>query len=212
MNRIGPWLLVVVEGPSEVGGDEERRGAVTKLVARVFGTECAANSTVTYWRQVSGFRSPRRQQRTLRGFAAKAEFLAKLGAPTAYGTVLVVDNDRDTGQDRLDELQKGVKSAGLKQRSATGVAMQMLEAWLLADPELLSTPLPAGSICETLWGAKNDPTSNYPKHVLRRCVLEPRSWTLDDAIEEWEPERARSNAGSLDAFIEELRSLAAQYD
>lgn len=44
MTSIGPWLLVVVEGPSEARSSrngDEHGGVVLKIVEQAFGQECA---------------------------------------------------------------------------------------------------------------------------------------------------------------------------
>jgi len=128
---------------------------------------------------------------------------------TAYGAVLVLDNDH-TGDRRLAELRAGVARSSLPHRAAIGVAREMVEAWVLADPELLVKQLPAGKTSEELWGAKDDGASGYPKHVLKRCVLEPRRWLHPDAVAAWSFDRARPHAPSLDAFAREVERLAAE--
>lgn len=211
---LGEWLLIVVEGPSEAkegAQGVERQGVVTKIIEDVFGKECAEKgATVRYWRYAA--LSPLRKQQPPRGFAARAAHFARLGKATAYGTVLLVDNDNDRKQDRLAELRRGVENAGLSDRTAVGVARQMLEAWLLADEELLATALPPGKSCEELWGAKADRSSNYPKHVLARCVLEPRNWAHGQALDHWDPGRAQTRCKSLREFYDEVRRLAGQYE
>jgi hypothetical protein len=54
------------------------------------------------------------------------------------------------------------------------VPKEMIESWLLADIRAINS-LGDGSIHidqspnpESLWGVKDDPSSNYPKHYLRR--------------------------------------------
>jgi hypothetical protein len=56
-----------------------------------------------------------------------------------------------------------------------GVVERMIEAWALGDPPAIAdhadddaTPVPAAP--ESLWGNKHDPASNFPKHVLTRCL------------------------------------------
>ena len=212
----GAWLLVVVDGPSEVRRDDggRRDGVVVRLIAQIFGDECAQNVTLMYWRHVRQRLSPlrRRRPQSMKGWAVQARYLSKLGNATGFGTVLLADNDNDSRQDRLGELRRGVAESDMTGRTAVGVARQMLEAWLLADPSLLERPLPAGKTCEMLWGDKDDPASNYPKHVLYRCVQEPRSWTLNEVIEHWQPSAAQAHSPSLRAFMEELDRLAGQYN
>jgi hypothetical protein len=214
------WLLVVVDGPSEVRSVEDADvapGVVTKILGESFGEECVRNLSVQYWRHLE--RSPLREESPLRGrrsdlrkhgrHADKAAWLAALGsATTAYGTVLLLDNDHDQHSDRWKALRAGVEASGEKARTAFGLAREMVEAWLLADPELLDKPLPKGKRCEDLWGRKDDPASNYPKHVLRRYVLEPRGWTFPQAVEAWSPGRARKNSPSLADFLSQVEKLA----
>jgi hypothetical protein len=208
------WLLVVVDGPSEVRDGEDfdvATGVVTKILAQSFSEECASNVSVRYWRQIK--ESPLREaQNALRGYgrhAAKAYRLAKLGsATTAYGTVMLLDNDHDQHNDRRKNLSVGVEAAGALARTAFGLAREMVEAWLLADQNLLERPLPKGKGCEDLWGQKDNRASNYPKHVLRRCVLEPRGWTFLQAVEAWSQDRARKNSASLHDFLSQVERLA----
>lgn len=213
MSADTPWMLVLVEGPSEVGEDDDRAGVVTKIIESNFGAECARGVTCMYWRHVP--RAPSRElSPSLKGhgrLAEKAWLVSRMGAAkAAFGTVILLDNDRR--DERLDALEAGVKASGCAESTAYGVAREMLEAWLLADPELLDEPLPPGKTCEALWGKKSDPDSNHPKQVLRRCVLAPRGRTFHEAAEEWNPDRARSNAASLDDFMAQVERLAKSKD
>jgi len=217
---MSPWLLVVVDGPSEVRDAEEpdvARGVVTKILGHSFGEECVRHLSVRYWRHLKG--SPLRKESSLRKgqgdlrmhgrHARHAAWLASLGnATTAFGTVILLDNDHDQRSDRREALRAGVAAAGAEARTAFGLAREMVEAWLLADPELLARPLPRGKRCEDLWGSKDDRSSNYPKHVLHRCVLEPRGWTFPRAVEAWSQGRAREHSASLDDFLSQVERLA----
>lgn len=212
MSDAYPYLLVVVEGPSEVRrGEHECRGAIVRLISQVFGAEVTAALETQYIRHIRP--SPLRSRdggppRDLKNYALKAWIAARVGdATTAYGTVIVIDADGH-GMARLDELQRGAEASGCRARVAVGVATEMLEAWLLADPGLLSQALPAGKRAEDLWGDKHDGDSNYPTHVLRRCVLDPKRWMFQDAVEPWSPAAARLQAPSLEAFLAELEALA----
>jgi len=121
-----------------------------------------------------------------------------------------LDADRH-GDTRLDELKEGTSASGVRARTAIGIAREMVESWLLADVSLRKHPLPSNKQCDDLWGAKDDPMSNYPKHVLRRCVLEPRDWTHREAVEAFDPSRARSQSPSLHAFMAEVEALADRH-
>jgi len=121
-----------------------------------------------------------------------------------------LDADHD-GETRLHELKEGTSSSGVHHRTAIGIAREMVESWLLADASLMMHSLPPDKGCDDLWGAKSDPTSNYPKHVLRRCILEPRGWTHRNAVQAFNPSRARSQSPSLHAFMAEVESLADRH-
>lgn len=121
---------------------------------------------------------------------------------------MLLDNDRKEDEGRLEQLRQGVGEVGQAERTAVGVAREMLEAWLLADPRLPHTTTPLPKRPEELWGKKGEAASNYPKHVLKRCVLEPRDLEHADALDEWSPARARAHAPSLDAFMKEVERLA----
>lgn len=211
MNR---YLLVVVEGVSEHrGGDGE--GVVRRLIREVFTEEISQASEFLEWARLPQ-PSPRRGLRpSLRGYRAKVEWLAKIAdESTVYGGVFLVDNDhqyddpRQESSTRLRELREGVTDAGLGHRAAIGVAREMVESWLLADPTLLGAPLPMGKCSEELWGAKHDPASNYPKHVFDRCIRSPRGWSLYDAVRAWDFVQAETHSASLREFLTQLRELA----
>lgn len=217
-----PWLLVVVDGESEAKQGlawTNRRGAkrqglsgpvgaVCKIIEYCFGREAGQHLTLMYWHHVE--RSPLRPKPSARwgAWAEKARTAANLGGRTKYGAILLVDNDHNAEQKRDEQLKLGVEHSRQVQRTAYGVAREMLEAWLLADPRLPHPDTPLPKRPEDLWGDKGQPQSNYPKHVLKRCTLEPRGWEYPNAVEEWAPERARPHSPSLDAFMAQVEHLA----
>ena len=203
-----PWLLVVVDGPSEArdGLPGVDGGAVRSIVRLVFGQIAADNLEIMYWGRFA--RSPLRGEKRLRSYAERAFAAARFGDQTAYGTLLLVDNDHSK-HDHRREIQVALdQDAHLAGRSAVGVACEMLEAWLLADPEVCDPALLPSRSPDSLWGKKDDPASNYPKHVLRRLVLKPRGWHHRDATNAWDPARARARSLSLAAFLDEVTALA----
>jgi hypothetical protein len=204
-----PFLLVVVDGPSEARDDipgAESPGVVRTIIQQIFGDEVAKNVAIRYWRHVR--LSP---QRKARGHVEKARVIAlEANESTVYGAVLLLDADHD-GDTRLRELKEGTSSSGVDHRTAIGIAREMVESWLLADVSLRKHPLPSDKQSDDLWGAQNDPSSNYPKHVLNRCVLMPREWTHRDAVEAFDPSRARSQSPSLHAFMAEVEALADRH-
>ncbi len=202
-----PFLLVVVDGPSEARDSTagaSSGGVVRSIIRQAFGELVEKNIEVIYWHRVklSGLRR-------VRGNIEKASVIARdANESTAYGAVLLLDADGD-GDTRFAELAEGAALSGVRERTAIGIAREMIEAWLLADPNLLAEPLPPGKRCEHLWGRKDDIHSNYPKHVLRRCVLEPKRLNHAQAVELFDPNRARPHAVSLDAFMREVENLAS---
>jgi hypothetical protein len=204
----GPYLVVMVEGPSEWPEDVDRSGVVRSIVAEVFGEEIARETKPQYWAHIPI--SPLRGAGSS-GLTRDAERVRRVirlaHEMTAYGAIIVRDND-GPHRDRLSEVRAGVEASQAAHRAAVGVARQMIEAWLLADDGILNVPLPAGKAPEDLWGEKKDPSSNYPKHVLRRCCLDLKHWAYHEAIAAWSASRARSNAPSLDDFVREVEQLA----
>ena len=207
----GPYLLVMVEGPSEWPEDVERAGVVRSIVTEIFGEEISRETRPQYWAHVPVSPLRRDVPSGLTKDAERVRQVVRLAdALTAYGAIIVRDND-GPARDRLSELQQGVAASGASHRVAIGVARQMIEAWLLADAELLKEPLPAGKEPEDFWGDKRDHESNHPKQVLRRCCLTPRAWTHEEAIAAWSPARARPRASSLDGFLREVEELADRH-
>ncbi len=209
--RPDPWLLVVVDGPSEVrdarpGADGG--GAIRRIIREVFCTEAAENLEVVFWGAFNRMRPADERKRT-RSYAERAVKAARIGTKTtAYGTIILLDNDH-SDHAHLAEIRDALAAVeGLPERSAVGVAREMIEAWLLADPELCSPDQLPKRPPDALWGAKKDPASNHPKRVLERLVLEPRDWRHRDATDAWDPARARPHSPSLDAFMREVEALA----
>jgi hypothetical protein len=144
-------IVVVCEGPS----DEQ----VIPILLKRFVEEQGGSvgEVVTY--QMKSFRA--------RTFEKKV--LAVLNRESSDHVLIVVDRDKDSG--RLSELQAGREKARDPQRCVIGLAVEMLEAWLLADQRAWSTVFPnAGKIelpkrPEASWGDKN--SQNHPKRQLQ---------------------------------------------
>ena len=166
-----------------------------------------------YWRHTprSPLRAPSEGRRIGSRAAQVRHAIMVANATTAYGAVIVVDNDHlyEHGRSkRLTEVREGVQASNLEHRAAIGVAQETVEAWLLADPSLLAAPLPAGKRCEELWGDKRDPTSSYPKHVVARCILGPKL-SFGEAVRAWDVVRARPHASqSRREPVREVEALA----
>ncbi|HBQ11623.1 MAG TPA: hypothetical protein DEF51_10845 [Myxococcales bacterium] len=106
----------------------------------------------------------------------------------AHAIVFVHDVDKQQAA-RNSAVERQRQMARVRERIRAGLSgseipvliatpSRMLEAWVLGDPRAIrehaaagAPPAPANP--ETLWGAKRDPTSDYPKHVLKRCLGAP---------------------------------------
>lgn len=115
--------------------------------------------------------------------------------------------------DVLDAVQKGLEGAAIP--TVAGVPLRMIEAWALGDREAVSefdgeTP-PKGSP-EQLWGAKDEPASNYPKHVLERVLGEQATAELLADIGESADldALAKGCPESFWPFLKELRKRARE--
>src|SRR5262245_61972230 len=98
MSESYPYVLVLVDGPSEArGGDPqvESGGIVRAIVAYVFGAEVAMNIRVAYWSRTP--RSPLRTSADGHRICPRAaqvrHAVAVACATTAYGAVVLADND-----------------------------------------------------------------------------------------------------------------------
>ena len=224
------WVLLVVEGPSEAG----RRGGIsdgTGLVARVVQQRLgvpAEHVRVLHWRDPLPPSMPR-DRPALPGFAGRAHrMLRTLPAQRHALRVLVVDADRqdlrplragaayaaaahaDRVPERLADLvewRDGESDSELRDSTVVGVAVEMIEAWLLADDDLLGAPLPDGKQPEALWGKEGAPGSHHPKDVVKRAILGPKGITYAEALEAWQPEKARNRSFWLDAFLGDLDAV-----
>ena len=106
------------------------------------------------------------------------------GLPKKVAAILLTSNidrivvvlDRDARPERYLELRKGLEMvAGGAARCVVGLAIEMLEAWLLADSKAWKTvfgkvpdSLPARP--EDLWGSKGSP--GHPKVLLKAALEE----------------------------------------
>jgi len=99
------------------------------------------------------------------------------------------------------------------------VALKMTECWLLADENAFEScygkkpeypPLPAKP--ELLWGIKQYPESDYPKHVLRRVLSQyhktPCRATFYEIAEETDTDTLRNRCPiSFDKFYDDIQEL-----
>lgn len=225
--------MVVAEGASETGsGDQE--GFVGILVsslasdgaglAQALGTDRwwtvaepelvfrMAKDLAAAWARTRGRHRPTYVADSPKGMAKTARnalWAAALPGADYSAVMVLIDNDHAEkldGSTKLSELDAGLACATLPH--AKGVAVQTLEAWLLADTALLAQAagfsLPADP--EKLWGDRKDGDSNHPKCVFRRWMRAARTGPVD-ARERWSLIRAIPNAPSLRAFCREVVGL-----
>lgn len=179
-------VRVVSEGMLDTG-DGIRLGAVGVLVKRLLSEKLGRE--VADW-EIEGDRLPRTHERSqdVRGYERKVDLAIQAAAADGCSSVaIVVDRDRTAGRQRLDLLEAGRQLAvqrgdTLAERTAVGVAVETVEAWLLADERALNEALrlapPTGSIQapESLTGGPK--TEHHPKEKLRalleRCRTEQK--------------------------------------
>ena len=184
-------LLLVSEGALDVGAAgrdpggaahgevDESRGAVGVLVRRVleqrFGRE------VQDW-EIERDVLPRvhRASESVSGYPRKVHLAIEEARIRGCSSVaVVVDRDRTEGGARLSELRDGRDLAEkyenpLAYKTALGVAVETVEAWLLADEQALNEALaldpkaPAIPDPEGLGGGPK--TESHPKNVLRKLI------------------------------------------
>jgi hypothetical protein len=218
---VARWL-VVGEGPSELG-TEDRTGFAQRLVAALCaGAESELTQALSTVPRPAATCPDMRPLRTaqlglwdkeVRSPKPKGMGLISARACRAAKALqcdaIVVLVDRDHKSERRSELDQGIE--GCPQPRAVGVATEMLEAWILADPDILreaGISLPKKP--EELWGDRKDPESNHPKHVLSRVQSALRDKHLYDTMDRWSLTRALGDAPSLRAFCEELAALVRQ--
>ncbi len=99
------------------------------------------------------------------------------------------------------------------------VALRMIESWLLADENAFercfkgkprNPPLPPKQ--EIIWGAKDNPRGNHPKHVLRRVLIQyhqtPCRETFHEIAENIEVNMLRRNCPiSYGLFYNDVQNL-----
>jgi hypothetical protein len=138
-------LLILGEGPTDLGhvrpdGTLELEGALPTLVRRLLAEQVAdLEFRCEQFGKDRLFPRGRQIGRSKYGYANKLRgLLALKEGREADAIVAVVDRDGERNTDRIgelnagrDELQKANKPC------AVGVAIEMIEAWLLADEKAL---------------------------------------------------------------------------
>lgn len=211
------WLIVG-EGPSEIGS-AGRFGFLECLLRQLAddGSEVLAQALdCGMWdpvylpeiKVIAAQALPKSFRHELRAPQPKGmgrvSALAVLAAQALQCDAVVVLVDNDGKPNRRAELADGLGDTHLP--AACGVAKEMLEAWLLADPGAFTEPPEVDRRPEDLWGQKDDPDSRYPKCVFRRALAQSRM-KRHDVLDRWRIERAAPRAPWLCDFCRALLRL-----
>ena len=178
-----------------VGGEPDRKGVVTILVRRLLAERL--NREIAEW-EIETKPLPRvnRRSLTLSGYEHKIrDAIVEARISGCSAVVVVVDRDDSAPGLRLTALMAGRTHAeregeALASKTALGVAVVTVEAWLLADetalnaaldprPPAVTTPSP-----EQLDGAAR--SEKHPKTQLRSLIDRGRrevSWPYDEIAE-----------------------------
>ena len=176
-------LLLVSEGRRDIGGAPEgssetpRQGAVRILVKRTL--ESRFERPIKD-HEIETDVLPRVHERSpdVTGYERKVELAIREGEVRGCTSVaIVVDRDGSHHKKRLDQLARGRERASdlsLADHTALGLAIETVEAWLLADVKALNEALSLDSpesmtkAPETIYGKKGTP--DHPKTILQNAM------------------------------------------
>lgn len=171
-------MLLVSEGPRDIGrsrthdGDAASpAGALTVLVRRLLGEHFRRE--IHGWEiDCSELARVHEHSGGVSGFARKVQLAVVVAAARGYScAAVVVDRDGPANSGRIGELRKGRELAeghhkDLADHTALGVAVETVEAWLLADEwginEALHPTPPATECSPESLGGRRD-TAEHPK-------------------------------------------------
>jgi hypothetical protein len=216
-----PRVLIIAEGPSEIGGLDAlagfsgsarrsprvREGYIPPILRALLGVEVSIEAQrIT---NLGRYDAPVR----LRGHADRAAKALALAAAAGFSLlVFIKDVDRQPGAKKSDVERKNklkamhaeIEAGFADVRSAADVLRvkatpcRMIEAWALGDVEAIATVAGARanraevpSRPEELWGAEQNPASGHPKCVLRRALGLASSREMTAAVFEELAEAAR---------------------
>ena len=143
------------------------------------------------------------QQRSLQGLVGQGipakKFAILMKNNDLQDGVFYCDADKESGTkntrneakkrflERYQEIKQGLEDVN----AIPMVPLRMIESWLLGDKialelatnvQISSEEMPNSP--EFLWGAKDNPNSNYPKHYLARLIKRQANWELFSDIAE----------------------------
>ena len=142
-------VLILGEGPTDLGrigldGSLELEGALPTLVRKLLGGIAPQVPVDIRAQRMSKIRLfKKRIGRSGHGYANKlVALLALKEGREADAVIAVVDRDGERHDDRIAELNRGRDELrNAKKPCAVGVAIEMIEAWLLADEKALRSRL-----------------------------------------------------------------------
>ena len=233
-------VLIVAEGPSEIGGLNALsgfsrtsgrnsppvvEGYIPPMLRKLLDTAVAIEAQrVT---RIGRFETP------LKGHADRAAKALVIAATSGYSLlVFVKDVDRQPGKKKSArerkkklsamhaEIEKGfgrVKDASDVVR-VKATPCRMIEAWALGDADAVATVGGRGANRaevparpEGIWGAEDDPKSLHPKCALRRALgREADAKALQDLASEAQPEVLKQTCP--ESFMPFAREVAAAAD
>ncbi len=216
-------MLLVSEGPSDIGDPAgDRVGAVRQLVRRTLGRRWSREVDTGEIHTERLVRLHRRDEEVeAAGYAAKVRQMIRIAeSETCTCVAIVVDRDGPRNQHRLGQLREGRDRAerdglALALRTTIGVAIETMEAWLLADEKAINDvlcPEPPAGACdpEELWGPKN--SVQHPKARINLHVRNATKESHDPVSEVAALVRLdlleRRCARGFQPFAEELRARA----
>jgi hypothetical protein len=167
-------ILVYGEGPQDMGrGEDEHARVVCKLVQRIVSLSCGVPERAI---ETTGAKLAFLSKRGLDGKATAAIHEAdRMGFDAA---VIVVDRDGNgtngTKRKKLDDGRLDARNTTALP-AAIGVAVETMDAWLLADERALTAAMGVSVARqpnpETLTGKPG--TVNHPKTKLDRLIVQP---------------------------------------
>ncbi len=207
-------LLVVSEGARDVGrATGLHEGAVRVLVRKVVDAR-EGRSTSEF--EVLGVEAPRAHRKERGDTRRLSLALSEMKAFGCHSVAFVIDADGYTDRlSRLEDERLAIERVAGEQPIALGVAVQTVEAWLLADetalngavapePKIVTQPDP-----ESLWGAARTPA--HPKAIFEAFVAmgaQPTAAPYDAVASRTRIDVLEKRCPSFRRFADEVRQRA----
>jgi hypothetical protein len=146
-------MLLLSEGPYDIGtrasraDHEQRQGAVRVLVRRILEEHWNRGGIAAAEIDADVLARVHKHSSDVSGYERKVHLaIVEAGLRNCTCVAVVVDRDGERNQARLSALCAGrdeaeKKGEALAQHTATGLAVETVEAWLLADEQALTRAL-----------------------------------------------------------------------